>query len=238
MSARGEKLTERLSINGDVSGVDMRKHFSAWRAGALYYVPLLVLGFGAMAYMGTRGQVYLGMAALLPGLYVVYFFRDPQRRITSDLQEIVSPADGVVVEVTELEETPYYDGPCIRISIFLSIFNVHVNRMPDDGTIARMDYRKGKYKNAMSVESSEVNEANTIWLKTPHGPMTVRQIAGLIARRIVCAAEVGETLKKGEKFGMIRFGSRTELFLSVNAEVVVSEKDKVRGGSTVVARFS
>ena len=144
----------------------------------------------------------------------------------------------MVVEVKRFEETPYYDGPCVRISIFLSVFNVHVNRMPDDGTIARMDYRKGKYKNAMSAESSEVNEANTLWLETPHGPMTVRQIAGLIARRIVCPAEVGETLKKGEKFGMIRFGSRTELFLSVDAEVVVSEKDKVHGGSTVVARFS
>jgi len=90
----------------------------------------------------------------------------------------------------------------------------------------------------MSAESSDVNEANALWLETAHGPMTVRQIAGLIARRIVCAAEMGETLKKGEKFGMIRFGSRTELYLSPDAEVVVSEKDKVHGGSTVVARFS
>ena len=188
--------------------------------------------------MSTQGQVYVGMAALLPGFYVVYFFRDPVRRITTDPGEIVSPADGVVVEVTELEETPYYDGPCVRVSIFLNIFDVHVNRMPDDGKILSIDYRKGQYKNAMSAESSEVNEANAIWLETPHGPMTVRQIAGLIARRIVCAAEVGETLKKGEKFGMIRFGSRTELYLSPDAEVVVSEKDKVHGGSTVVARFS
>ena len=216
----------------------MRKPFSAWRAGAPYYLPLLLLGLGAVAYMSTQGQVYVGMAALLPGFYVVYFFRDPVRRITTDPGEIVSPADGVVVEVTELEETPYYDGPCVRVSIFLNIFDVHVNRMPDDGKILSIDYRKGQYKNAMSAESSEVNEANAIWLETPHGPMTVRQIAGLIARRIVCAAEVGETLKKGEKFGMIRFGSRTELYLSPDAEVVVSEKDKVRGGSTVVARFS
>ena len=216
----------------------MKKPFSAWRAGAPFYVPALLLGLGAMAYMGAQGQVYLGMAGLLPGLYVVYFFRDPQRRITTDPREIVSPADGVVVEVKRFEETPYYEVPCVRISIFLSIFNVHVNRIPDDGKILRIDYRKGQYKNAMSAESSDVNEANTLWLETPHGPMTVRQIAGLIARRIVCAAEVGETLKKGEKFGMIRFGSRTELFLSVDAEVVVSEKDKVHGGSTVVARFS
>ncbi len=216
----------------------MTKPFSAWRAGAPYYVPLLVLGLGAMVYMGTRGQVYLGMAALFPGLYALYFFRDPPRRVTTDAREIVSPADGVVVEVARLESTPYYAGPCIRVSIFLSIFNVHVNRMPDEATILRIDYRKGKYKNAMSAESSEVNEANAIWLETPHGPMTVRQIAGLIARRIVCVAEVGETLKKGEKFGMIRFGSRTELYLSPDVEVLVSEKEKVHGGSTVVARFS
>lgn len=190
-----------------------------------------------MAYMGTQGRVYLGMAALLPGLYVLYFFRDPVRRITSDPREIVSPADGLVVEVAQLEETPYYEGPCIRVSIFLNIFNVHVNRMPDDGTIARVEYREGKYKNAMSAESSDVNEANTLWLDTRHGPMTLRQIAGLIARRIVCVAEVGETLRKGERFGMIRFGSRTELYLSPDVEVVVAVKDKVHGGSTVVARF-
>ncbi len=215
----------------------MKTPFSALWAGARYYVPLLFLGLGAMAYMGSQGQVYLGMAALLPGLFVVYFFRDPPRRITSDPREIVSPADGVVVEVTELAETPYYEGPCIRVSIFLSIFNVHVNRAPDDGTIARLEHRKGKYKNAMSAESSDVNEANTIGLETAHGPMTVRQIAGLIARRIVCAAEVGETLRKGEKFGMIKFGSRTELYLSPDAEVVVAVKEKVHGGSTVLARF-
>ena len=105
----------------------MRKPFSAWRAGAPYYVPLLVLGFGAMAYMGTRGQVSLGMAALLPGHYVLYFFRDPPRRITTDPREIVSPADGLVVEVVQLEDTPYYDGPCIRVSIFLSILRTFTN---------------------------------------------------------------------------------------------------------------
>jgi len=115
---------------------------------------------------------------------------------------------------------------------------VHVNRVPDECTIAKIEYREGKYLNAMSPKSSEENEANALWLETPHGPMTVRQIAGLIARRIVCVAEVGETLKKGEKFGMIRFGSRTELYLSPDAEVIVKERDKVNGGSTVLARFS
>ncbi len=216
----------------------MREPFSALRAGAPYYVALLLLGLGAMQFLWGQGQVYLGMAALLPGFFVLYFFRDPVRRITTDSREIVSPADGVVVEVVRLESTPYYEGPCTRISIFLNIFDVHVNRMPDDGTIVHIDYRKGKYKNAMTAESSEVNEANAIWLETPHGPMTVRQIAGLIARRIVCAAKVGETLEKGEKFGMIKFGSRTELYLSPDVEVIVSEKEKVHGGSTVVARFS
>ncbi len=216
----------------------MKEPFSALRAGAPYYVALLLLGLGAMQYLAAQGQAYLGMVALLPGLYVLYFFRDPPRSITTDNREIVSPADGLVVEVVRLQSTPYYGGPCIRISIFLNIFNVHVNRMPDDATIAHMDYHEGEYKNAMTAESSDVNEANTIWLETPHGPMTVRQIAGLVARRIVCAAEMGETLRKGEKFGMIKFGSRTELYLAPDAEVVVAEKDKVHGGSTVVARFS
>ena len=217
----------------------MRKTFNAWKVGAPYYVPLLVLGFCAMAYAGSLSFVYLypSMLALLPGLFTLNFFRDPPREITSDPSEIVSPADGVVVEVAELEETPHYEGPCKRVSIFLNIFNVHINRAPDDGTITRIDYRKGAYKNAMSAKSSELNEANTIRLDTPHGPMTVRQIAGLIARRIVCIPEAGATLRKGEKFGMIKFGSRTELYLSPEAEILVSPKDKVQGGSTVIARF-
>lgn len=217
----------------------MNKPFNAWKVGAPYYIPLLAIGFAVMAYVGSLGPalIYVGMVAVIPGLFALNFFRDPPRRITKDPAEIVSPADGKVVEIAALSETPYYDGPCKRISIFLDIFNVHVNRAPDDGTITRIDYREGAFKNAMNPESSDVNEANTIRLDTPHGPMTVRQIAGLIARRIVCVPEVGATLSKGEKFGMIKFGSRTELYLPPEAEIVVRLKDKVLGGETIVARF-
>jgi len=217
----------------------VKKPFSAWKVGAPYYLPLLALGFGTIAYAGAQSYFYLypSMIALLPGLFVLNFFRDPERTITTNPAEIVSPADGMIVEVADLEDSPHYDGPCKRISIFLNVFNVHVNRAPDECTIARIDYKEGAYKNAMSPEAGQLNEANTIRLDTPHGSMTVRQIAGLIARRIVCIPSSGDTLQKGEKFGMIKFGSRTELYLSTDAEILVVPKQKVEGGSTVLARF-
>ena len=215
----------------------MKRAFSAWTIGTRYYIPLLALGLAGWLYSIRTGHSYLGALALIPGLFVLYFFRDPPRRITDDPSEIVSPADGLVVEVAELKTTPHYEGPCKRISVFLNIFDVHINRAPDGCTITRMDYRKGTYKNAMTPESSEVNESNTLWLDTPHGPMTLRQIAGLVARRIVCVPEVGERLTKGEKFGMIQFGSRTELYLPPSAEVLVAAKDRVRAGASVVARI-
>ena len=215
----------------------MNKPFSSWKTGAPYYLPLVILGLGAVAYFVQAGQWYWGVLALAPGLFTLNFFRDPPRRITTDEREIVSPADGLVVDVSDMESTPHYDGPCKRVAIFLNVFNVHINRAPNDGTITRIDYKKGDYHNAASDAASELNEANTIRLDTPHGPMTVRQIAGLVARRIVCPRSVGDSLTKGEKFGMIKFGSRTELFLPVDAEITVSKGDKVKGGSSVLARM-
>jgi phosphatidylserine decarboxylase len=143
-----------------------------------------------------------------------------------------------VAAVEELEETPHYKGPCRRISIFLSIFSVHVNRAPFDGTIQDIRRKHGGFLIATKPEASERNESNDVWLETPRGPMTVRQITGVVARRIVCRAKVGDTLAKGEKFGMIKFGSRTELYLPRSAEVCVTASDKVKAGTSVVARFS
>jgi phosphatidylserine decarboxylase len=142
-----------------------------------------------------------------------------------------------VVAIEDLSATPHYAGPCRRISIFLSIFSVHVNRAPFDGVVKDVQYRHGQFKNAMNSETSECNESNAVWLDTPRGPVTVRQIAGVIARRIVCRAHVGEALAKGEKFGMIRFGSRTELYLPPDAEVCVRIKEHVKAGTTIVGRF-
>lgn len=170
--------------------------------------------------------------------FTIYFFRDPIRRIPAEPQAVVSPADGTIVAIEEFDSSPHYNGPCKRISIFLSVFNVHINRSPYEGTVDSIAYIPGQFLDARGANTSELNEANTVRMTTARGPMTVRQISGLIARRIICKVKVGETLAKGEKFGMIKFGSRTELYLPVDAQICVTLKDKVQGGTTVVARFT
>ena len=183
-------------------------------------------------------------AALVPlvllGL-VVYFFRDPKRAIPADPEAIVSPADGTIAEVTNVEHYDFIDGPAIRIGIFLSIFNVHVNRSPRAATVVDMHYKPGEFLNAMNPESALRNEFMWIGYEDAERPgvrLAVRQISGLIARRIVCALRPGQRVSRGEKFGMIKLGSRTELILPAGAvRVDVAVGQKVQGGSTVLARF-
>lgn len=182
------------------------------------------------------GAWWIALPALVPGLYVLYFFRDPTRSIPAEPLAVVSPADGKVVGVERLEMTEWYDGPCLRVSIFLSIFNVHVNRVPFDGTVRSITYKPGEFLDARNEEATDRNEANTVRMDTPAGPMTVRQISGLVARRIVCAIAEGDSLGKGDRFGMIKFGSRTELYLPVSAQATVAVGDRVNGGATIVAR--
>jgi phosphatidylserine decarboxylase len=169
--------------------------------------------------------------------FTIYFFRDPIRKIPAEPQVLVSPADGTIVAIEEFDSSAHYNGPCKRISIFLSVFNVHINRSPYEGTVDSIAYKPGQFLDARGANTSELNEANTVRMTTARGPITVRQISGLIARRIICKVEVGETLAKGEKFGMIKFGSRTELYLPMDAQICVTLKDKVQGGATIVARF-
>jgi len=213
--------------------------FSAWKVGAAYYATGFALAVVCLclAYQGHH-WAWIGFAVFGSfGLFSLFFFRDPARVITAEAREVVSPADGTVVAVEDLKETPHYSGPCRRISIFLSIFSVHVNRAPFDGTVRDIRRGGGGFLIASKPEAGELNVSNDIWLDTPRGPMTVRQITGLIARRIVCEAGVGETLAKGQKFGMIKFGSRTELYLPMNAAVCVKVRDKVAAGTSLVARF-
>lgn len=219
----------------------MKAQFKASKEYPPIFYVALAIGIALLiaTVAGYLSAFFYGVAAVC--LFIVafsfYFFRDPHREIPSDERTVVSPADGTVFGIEELASTPHYNGPCKRISIFLSVFNVHINRAPYDGTVESITYKRGQFRNAMGAATSELNEANTIRLNTPRGPMTVRQIAGMVARRIVCKVEVGETLGKGERFGMIKFGSRTELYLPMDAEICVTLKDKVKGGATVVARF-
>ena len=213
------------------------KEFSSWKVGAPYYVPLLVLAVIVQFGAQRLGYAWAGIPFWGLFLFTLNFFRDPPRRITDDTHVIVSPADGKVDAIEELDETPYFDGPCTCVSIFLNVFNVHVNRTPDNATVTRIEYREGEFRNAMDPESRQVNESNTLYLDTQHGPMTVRQISGAIARRIVCVVDEGKQLTKGEKFGMIKFGSRTELYFPQGAEIMVRKGQNVKGGSSDIARL-
>lgn len=178
--------------------------------------------------------------AVLFGL-IVYFFRDPTRVIPQDVDAIVSPADGTIAEVTELDHYDFFDGPAVRIGIFLSIFNVHVNRAPRRARVVDMHYKPGEFLNAMNPESALRNEFMWIGLEevdAPHRKLAVRAISGLIARRIVCVLKPGQEVQRGEKFGMIKLGSRTELILprdSVRVDLQVGQK--VQAGSSILARY-
>lgn len=215
----------------------MKKQFSAWREGAKLYVPCLLAGAILAFGFTNRPLVLIGWLMIVAGLCVLAFFRDPPRRIKAGPDEAVSPADGKVVAIEDLESTPHFDGPCKRLSIFLSVFNVHVNRSPLAGTVTGVAYRPGLFKVAMRADTSDINESNTIRMDTAWGPVTVRQISGIVARRIIWQCEEGDHLEAGEKFGMIRFGSRTELYLPPHTAFCVRLKQTVKAGSTIVARL-
>lgn len=193
---------------------------------------------GCLTFLLWSSWGFFALIWLAPGLFSLNFFRDPARSIPSGPGEIVSPADGKVVEVAPHDESPYFDGPCLRVSIFLNIFDVHVNRIPEASTVLRTERQEGAYHNAMNPDSSTHNVALTLWLETEHGPLTIRQITGAVARRIVCRAEPGDSYARGEKFGMIKFGSRAELYLPPDAQTVVQVGDKVKGGSSILARLT
>jgi phosphatidylserine decarboxylase len=165
------------------------------------------------------------------------FFRDPDRAIPSDANLIVAPADGTITDIIEVDENDVLKAKTRRVGIFLSIFDVHTNRAPIDGRIIYRQHRAGLCLDARRVDCSQKNESMTWAFETPRVVIVVRQLTGAIARRIVAWAAIGDELKKGERFGMIRFGSRTELYLPVNAEVLVKTGDHVLGGSTIIARL-
>jgi phosphatidylserine decarboxylase len=173
---------------------------------------------------------------LLLLLCTVAFFRDPERAVPSDRNAIVAAADGTVMDIVELNEDEVLKTKTRRVGIFLSIFDVHTNRAPIDGLLVYRRHRPGLFLDARRPDCSEKNESMTWAFENPSITIVVRQITGAIARRIVAWAKVGDELKKGERFGMIRFGSRTELYLPLNAEVLVKVGDHVLGGSTIIAR--
>jgi len=200
------------------------------KEGYYFGLPLLLLGGAAYLAQWTIAAVVLVCVAL----FVFSFFRDPERVIPDTPGAIVSPGDGRVVVVTDEEDA---GRPGKRISIFLAVWNVHVNRAPAAGVITRMEYRPGKFLAAMRERASMENEQNVFTLSTDAGEMVFKQIAGLIARRVVSWKQEGERVARGERIGLVRFGSRVDVWVPRDVEILVRVGENVKGGSSVLASW-
>ena len=200
------------------------------RDGYRFLAPPLALGILAAAF----GWVAIAIVLFVVAAFVAYFFRDPERKAPADPAAVVSPADGRVMEVVQ-ESLDGRSGR--RISIFLAIWNVHVNRAPMSGRLERVEYRRGKFYAAMRSRASAENEQNIFYLDTGRGRIVFKQVAGWIARRVVSWKSAGDSLVLGERIGLIRFGSRMDLWLPEEAEVLVQPGETVAGGESVVARW-
>lgn len=170
-------------------------------------------------------------------LFTFYFFRDPERIIPPDENAIVSAADGKVVEIKEIVENQYLQSNAKQISVFMSIFNVHVNRIPMSGQVGFFEYRSGKFVKAYKQAASKENEQTVIGIENPHCKILIKQIAGILARRIVCHLREGFHVQRGERFGMIKFGSRVDMILPSSAKITVQLNQKVKGGETIIAKI-
>jgi phosphatidylserine decarboxylase len=223
-----------------------RLPFARWGLAELQLMSY-PLALATIVAASTYGRTWVPFwpIALVTGVIlvlIVWFFRDPERLIPSEPGLVVAPADGKVVEITRLEYDGFIDGPAVRIGIFLSIFNVHVNRAPLAAKVVALRYFPGLFLNAMRPESATENEAMWIGLeeeRPPYRRIAVRQIAGLFARRIVCDLRPGESVARGHKFGMIKLGSRTELILPATDDltIVATIGQKIEGGADVLARY-
>ena len=197
--------------------------------------------FAALVILGVAAyfvSVWVFLTIVLFFLYVISFFRDPERVVPTDNDVVVAAADGTVADIVEIEETEVLKTRRRRVGIFLSVFDVHTNRAPVDGRITYRMAHEGRCLDARHRDCSEKNRSMTWAFENPRGVFVVRQLTGMIARRIVGWSKVGDQLKKGERFGMIRFGSRTEVYLPLDAVVLVKVGDRVRGGSSVIARLA
>ena len=221
-----------------MSARDFRKkqaHIPIAREG----IPYIFAAMFATLITAVLGWAIVTLLFLAVTLLIAHFFRDPERASIADESDIVSPADGQVIAVNSVRSARFTGKPAMRISIFMSVFDVHVNRVPISGSIEGMHYRKGRFMAANLVQASEQNEQNWLWIRSDSGAdIVITQVAGLIARRIVCWPEIGDRVVRGERFGMIRFGSRMDVYVPENSEILVSEGVHVYGGETVLCRLN
>jgi phosphatidylserine decarboxylase len=194
----------------------------------------LALSLATIIWCPVRWAPVLPLALLA---FAVSFFRDPERKAPSAEKLVIAPADGRIVEIRKVDEPHFLKGEAMLVAIFLSVFDVHVQRAPVSGEIKFVRYNKGRFLDARNAQASQANESRLIAIESPDGfRVTVRQIAGLIARRIVGWADSGTKVNVGERIGMIRFGSRVELLLPMGTEIVAKVGDYAKGGETIIAR--
>ncbi|HUR00147.1 MAG TPA: phosphatidylserine decarboxylase family protein [Gemmatimonadaceae bacterium] len=211
------------------------------REGLLFIAIAAIIAIGAFGAAVARRSWGLWLAAfvlLLIALWVAYFFRDPERTGERGTALVVSPADGKLIMITEVDEPSFVKGRALRLSIFMNVFNVHVNRYPVDGTVEYVHYNKGKFFNAAAEKSSLENEQMSVGLQSGSIKVLVRQIAGLIARRIVTYSKVGDHVKQGDRMGIIRFGSRVDVFLPTGTKLRAKLGDVTTAGVTVLGEVS
>ena len=204
----------------------------------LLFLSLVALNFVLAYYLKSPviRAVVIGSSLLL-FVFFLQFFRNPTRNIQQDDDLILSPADGKVVIIKRTYEKEFLKKECLQVSIFMSPFNVHVNRVPASGNAKYYQYHEGKYLVAWHPKSSELNERTTLVIENPKGTLLVRQIAGAVARRIVCYAKTGDVLNQGDEYGFIKFGSRADLYLPLDTKILVKEGDICVGGITKIAKW-
>ena len=205
--------------------------------------PVAVEGIPFVVIAGIISVLFFVADLIIPAvffslvtLFIVWFFRNPERSVPPGEKNVISPADGKIIDVREMQENRILNKRMLKISIFMNLFNVHVNRLPCTGKVVDIVYNPGKFVSANLDKASLENEQNAVVLETPAGEKIIFiQIAGLIARRIVCWLRKGQFVKRGERFGLIRFGSRVDVYLPVGTDVRVSLGDKVKAGESILA---
>jgi len=207
--------------------------------------PFIGVGAALIALLALLGWAWPGtvtLALVIIGVllfaWLLVFFRDPERQGPRGERLVIAPADGRVCSIADVDEPMYLHGRATRVSIFMNVFDVHVNRYPVSGEIEVVHYAPGEFLNAARDEAAMVNESSSVGILGPRGPLLVRQVAGLVARRIVTDGQPGDAARQGERMGMIRFGSRVDVFLAPGTPVTVALGDTVLAGTTVVAEYA
>lgn len=201
--------------------------------------PFLAISLAAALISALVSWHWIAYCFCALAAFIAFFFRNPERHPPTGEGNIVSPADGRVLSIVDVDHSPHGDGPAVKVSIFMSVLNVHINRMPIAATVRKVDYRPGRFLVASLDKASSDNERNTLVVEDAQGRlMSIVQIAGIVARRIVCYARAGDQFDQGARLGLIRFGSRVELFIPRPSEISVKAGARVRAGETIIGRWA